>query len=346
MPCVRRPYASRGLTLALLGISMGCARQAAPSVSSALTPTASDDSTICQSLANRFVGLPALAERASDSPSRPAPLAGRWWIRHCSSTRHDGQLQVRLQGPGWYFVDEDGDDLSLHQQVPFSLGVELDGRVSAELVDGVFSLWIVPNKEPKVELRASQDLDVQAKSPWGSFLRFMPLVSVRAMAAERFSQTAVSALRSKLREGATATYDFRSGQGDATVGKLALGQTPRVAFEDHIPWLVNDRLLLAPASVHVVGPIAPGPTRLDVDVERGVGITYRVICAQDMDESYPALASGRVTDIPRGDVLANGSVSGLGPHITDFRVPDCRFFLVVSALRGSTSTLVSLRVRA
>jgi hypothetical protein len=174
----------------------------------------------------------------------------------------------------------------------------------------------------------------------------MPLVPVRAMAAERFSDAAVSALRIKLRGGATATYDFGSGQSDATLGKVELGKTPQHAFDDQTPWLVNDRLLLAPAAVHVMGPIAPGPTRLDVDVQRGKGITYQAVCDQNLDENYSVLVGGRANDIPTREVVANGTVTGPGLHTTDFIVPDCKFYLVVSAVQGPRTTLASFRVRA
>lgn len=335
--------ATSAWTLVLL--SVGCASPASPAALSVQAPLASDSSTVCQALAERFVGLPALANSTAESTTRPTPLAGRWWIRQCSASLHGGELQLRLRGPGWYFVDENGSDLSLHQQVPFNLGVELDGRVSAKVSDGVFSLWLEPNREPEVDLRASQQLDIRASSAWGALLQVMPLVPLQAMAAERFADAASSALRSKLREGATATYDFASGQSDATLGRLGLGRTPPRAFQDHTPWLVNERLLLAPLALHVVGPITPGPTRLDVNVEQGTGVAYRAVCDSDMDQSYSAFASGRLNEIPNGVFVANGAVSGSGQHTSDFRVDGCRFYLVVSALAGSPSTLASLRVR-
>lgn len=336
---------SRASVLALALLGAGCARQAAPAALVPTVPRASDGSTVCEGLIDRFVGLPAMQD-SSDGAAAPAPLAGRWWVRNCSSSLHGRELQVRLQGPGWYFVDEDGPDLSLHQQVPFNLAIEVDGRLDADLSNGVLSLWLVPDHEPKVALSASKNLDVRASSAWGAFLRWMPLVPVRAIAAERFSDAAVSALRIKLRDGATATYDFGSGQRDAALGKLALGQTPHHAFDDHTPWLVNDRLLLGPSAVHVLGPIAAGPTRLDVDVQQGTGIAYRAVCERNLDENYSALAGGRAGDIPRRVVVASGTVSGPGTHTTDFVVPDCKFYLVVSAARGSAATLAALRVRA
>jgi hypothetical protein len=255
------------------------------------------------------------------------------------------ELRVRLQGPGWYFVDKNDGNLSLHQQVPFDLSIELAGRLNVMAADGVYSVWLNPDRDPRVDLQVSKDLDVRASSAWGSVLQAMPLLPVRSMAADRFSESASEALRTKLREGATVTYDVAAGQADATLGRLGVGQTPENAFQDRVPWLINDRLSLEDSAVHVVGPITPGPTRLDVTVERGAGVAYRALCAQDMDKDYAALARGDAASIAPNPQLANGTVSGLGKHTSDFRVDNCNFYLVISALERA-DTLVSLRVRA
>jgi hypothetical protein len=330
------------LSIALLVI--GCAPAVVSHPETALAPRAVDDSFVCEHLADRFVGLPAVSN-AGSAAKRPAPLVGRWWLRACSTTGEKNELRIRLQGPGWYFVDKSDGNLALHQQVPFNLSIELDGRLDVAAGGGVYSVWLRPDKDPRVDLQVSGDLDVKASSAWGSVLRLMPLVPVRALAADRFSASATEALRSRLREGATVTYDLAAGQADATLGRLAVGQTPENAFQDRIPWLVNDRLFLDASGVQVVGPITPGPTRLDVNVERGAGVAYRAMCAGDMDKDYSALARGDVESIPVDPHLANGAVAGLGKHITDFRVDNCSFYLVITAL-NRTDALVSFRVRA
>lgn len=330
------------LSLALL--AFGCAPAVASHPQTALAPRTVDDSFVCEHLADRFVGLPAVSSPDGVS-SRPAPLVGRWWLRTCSATGEKDELRVRLQGPGWYFVDKNDGNLALHQQVPFNLTIELDGRLHVLSTDGVYAVWLNPDRDPRVDLQVSKDLDIRASSAWGSFLRVMPLVPVRSMAAERFSEAASEALRLKLREGATVTYDVAAGQADATLGRLGVGQTPRNAFQDRVPWLINDRLFLDDSAVHVVGPITPGPTRLDVSVERGAGVRYRALCAEDMDKDYSDLARGDAASIAPNPQLANGTVSGLGKHTTDFRVDNCKFYLVISALERA-NTLVSLRVRA
>lgn len=329
-------------TIAMLAI--GCAPQTVSFPQAPVAPRSIDDSVLCEHVADRFVGLPALASLGSEDQG-PRPLVGRWWLRTCSMTLEKDDLRVRLEGPGWYFVDKHDGNLALHQQVPFNLSIQLDGHASITASDGVVAVRFAPDKEPMVNLRVSGDLNVRPNSLWGSVLSGMPLISLPAKAADQFTTTAGDALRLKLREGATVTYDILAGQADATLGEVGSGQSPVNAFQDRVPWLINDRLALDGAALHVVGPIEPGPTRLDVLVERGAGVTYRALCAEDMAKDYSALARGDVAGLVADPRMASGTVAGQGKHTTDFRVDVCKFYLVIAPLKP-TSTLVSLRVRA
>jgi hypothetical protein len=344
---VERAAGVRCLRLASVTVAMlalGCVRQAVTSPHAPVERRSFDDSLLCEHLADRFVGLPALT---SDAPgdSRPSPAVGRWWLRSCAATRERDDLHIRIRGPGWYFVDETDGSLSLHQQVPFDLSIELHGDLSMTSSRGVVSMWFTPDEEPKVDLRVSGDLDVRPSSAWGTVLSLLPLVSLRDMAAERFTETASNALRQHLREGATVTYDIAAGQADATLGKLVAGQSPENAFGERLPWLINERLSLDSAALHVLGPVPPGPKRMDVNVERGAGITYHAVCVQDMVKDYPSLASGQRATLITSPRLASGSVTGMGKHTADFRVDDCSFYLVIAGVEPS-SAIVSLRVRA
>jgi hypothetical protein len=324
----------------LLALCAACAAGPAPAAAPAHTQGASDGSPLCNAVLDRFVGLPAW----STDPAAPEAnaLVGRWWIRSCTAQRVAAGLRVRLAGPGWYFVDQRGRDFALREQLPFTLGVELEGPPELTVTNGVAALRLAPHATPKVDLRLDTAPNVRATSAWGSLLSVVPVVSVRDMAAQRISSVAMSALRDELSRGATATYAFGSGQSDVALGELRPGHVPEHAFADDTPWLVNDRLFLPTAATQVVGPIDPGPTRMDVRVERGSGLAYRAVCQADMPAAYAAIASGQLGALAAPPTA--GTVTGLGEHVQTFTVPGCKFFIVLRTL-GESTTVAALRVR-
>ncbi len=326
---------------ALLLACVACSAQRLPAVPTPAA-SASDDSPICKAVMDRFVGIPSLDEGAPASQARA--LAGRWWIRGCSAKRVANGVRIRLSGPGWYFIDQRSHDFALRQQIPFTLGIELEGAPRFTVTNGVAALSFAPRVAPQVHLHLDGDLSVRATSAWGKLLGWVPLVSVPDMAANQLSTAAVTALQAELSDGATATYDLGSGQSDVAFGKLPPGQVPKHAFPDRARWVVNDRLFLPPAATQVVGPFEPGRTRLDVQIEQGAGLAYRAVCQDDMLDSYPAIASGHVEALPARATVADGTISGLGKHSDTFDVARCKFLVVVSTLDQST-TVAALRVR-
>ncbi|HEY3252577.1 MAG TPA: hypothetical protein VGJ91_01470, partial [Polyangiaceae bacterium] len=216
-----------------------------PAVSPDRLRGASDDSVICKAVTDRFVGIPGLEDGTPDGvaaargqPNPSQPLLGSWWIRGCSAKRVANGIRLRLEGPGWYFLDRRDRDFELRQQVTFTLGIELEGAPELTVDKGVASLRFEPKTTPEVELQVTRNLHVHPTSAWGSLVTLMPVVSVRDRVAQQLSTVAVNALRNKLRDGATATYELASGQRDVALGKLPAGHTPQAVFTDGIPWLV------------------------------------------------------------------------------------------------------------
>ncbi|MEI9938613.1 MAG: hypothetical protein WDO69_15455 [Pseudomonadota bacterium] len=338
MSCVRR---ASYLTACLAVGSAACSAEP-PAASPNRLHGLSDDSLICKAVTDRFVGIPGVEDGRAATQSKA--LHGSWWIRGCSAKRVANGIRVRFEGPGWYFLDRHDRDFALRQQVTFTLGVELEGAPQLTVDSGVASLRFEPTTTPEVEIHVTRNLSVRATSAWGSLVKLMPVVSVRDRVAQQLSAVAVSALRAKLRDGATATYELASGQRDVALGQLPAGQTPETAFTDGVPWLVNERVFLPANATQVVGPIDPGPTRLDARVEQGDGLAYRTVCQGDMPADYEAIASGHLDRLAPSALAAHGTLLGVGEHSATLRVDGCKFFVVLATL-GDATTVAALRVR-
>lgn len=335
-----------GVSSIIAALSLSCAGSAGPRAPAAphplqAGPRSLDQSPICSSLGDRFIGLPAVGDPGA---AATAAIVGSWWVRGCSVQRSDDRLDIRLRGPGWYWVGETSSGLAVEQQVPFELSVQLEGRVRDGSAAGLLSLWFEPASKPRVRVVAPERLKVRSTNALGVLLQLVPLASPEGRAARRFSERMTAALEQRLGEGATVTYDFGSGQADATLGRLAKGSLPRHPFQGSQAWVVNDRFLLPPAGTQVIGPVSRGASRLDVAVESGPGMDYRALCSENMSEHYGSIAAGRLSSVPDGLWTATGTLRGPGQHSVDLRVSDCKFYVVLSTA-GASSTLVALRVR-
>jgi hypothetical protein len=338
------------LLLVAGGASAGCAstKLRDPSMLGPTPPAIDasviDASPICRSLAQRFIGLPALPSAASDPALRDASV-GRWWVRSCSARAEGEKLAVHLAGPGWYWVDQTSSGLRVRGQVPFEATLRLRGRLHLESSSRALALWLEPSEEPDARARGPASLEVQSESALGSLLRLVPGVSPERRAAARFDEALSDAFRAQLRAGATIVVDLHSGQTDMAIGRLGPGQALSHPFSEDEAWLVNERLWLAPSATQVVGPIEPGAAHFDVIVERGPGLTYRTICERDLSAAFAALASGQLTDVPPALWTSGGTISGLGERTTRLEVLGCKYY-VVSAGLGELPTLAAVRVRA
>lgn len=329
-------------------VSSGCAGNAllrSPRWEPTGAPVAAssvDDSVLCRGIADRFVALPTIDPQWS-SGAGPAPSAGRWWVNHCSATSHGSELVVTLRGPGWYWIDQSSSGIQVRQQVPFEMSLRVTGRLREGARDGVLSLWFTPSAPPVVQVDAPLELEVAPLNAWGNLLGWVG--SPAQVAARRFKQELTQSFQAQVQAGATFTYDLRSGQADAVLGQLAPGKTPRAALSDEPTWAVNERLLLAPKAVQVLGPIEPGASTMNLIVEQGPGVSYRALCLPALRGNYQAIRDGAFSRLPQATWLAGDTVTGLGERTSRLRVEGCRAYLVVSS-SSNAYTLASLRIRS
>lgn len=331
----------------------GCAARTAeapvaPHSPAEQSPAAARSNLVCDSVRDRFIGLPAAAGSAGDRAPGPTPLAGQWWVQRCSLAPDGRELVVRLGGPGWYWVDMERGDFALRQQVRLDIDVELAGALHLGYRKGIVSLWFEPTREPKVAIRASDDLAVRGATLRGSLLRRVPFLSIRERIAAALSAEASSAFREQLARGATVTYDVRGDRADVALEQLRPGTAPARAFDDGAPGVVNDRVLLPPGTTHAFGPVAPAAEyQLDVINEQGAGLEYRALCAQDLRANFASIWAGAADRIAPQSLVAHGTVLGDGRHAAALHVSRCPFYIVVSpAPNANTTTLVRLRLRA
>lgn len=311
-----------------------------------LATSSVDNSILCRAIADRFVGLPTVDPRwSSATPSAPAPSAGRWWVSRCSTRPQGSDLEVALRGPGWYWLDQSSNGIAVRQQVPFEMSLQVRGRLREGATDGVLSLWFAPSAAPVVEVDAPEELDVAPVNAWGNVLSWVPGVAPAEAAARRFKQELTESLLAQAQAGATFTFDLRSGQADAVLGQLPPGATPRAALSDEPTWIVNERLLLAPDGVQVLGPIDPGTLTMNVIVERGTGVSYRALCQQALRDNYQAIRDRAFASLPPSTWVAGGTMAGLGERTTGLRVEGCKVYLVVTS-SSNAYTLAALRVRS
>ena len=294
-----------------------------------MPPTATDTSSVCSALSNRFLGLPdGLGSTAN------APLAGRWWVRSCKTDVRGAELRVRLEGPGWFWVDRDDGSFRVRQNVFFRVSADLVGRFEREVAwhRGVVSLWFRP-ENADVRVEPLGELRPQAKSPLLALLATLsmpiPRWNVQAQARAQLEREASHEFESALERGYTLLYDVERGQPDFALDLLPAGRMPEHPFGDAQPWLANERLLLAPGALHVLGPFEPSEAlALDVRVESGPGIAYRAVCATDLRRALGAAERGDTGRIPSADVVDTGSVQR--SESARVRAPDCGFYLVLS----------------
>jgi hypothetical protein len=334
------------LAIAASGALFGCAeRQSAPPARPVSSPSTSP---ICEALLGEFVGLPA---ELDDTGKQAGPAAGRWWIRHCDFAGSADELNVRLAGPGWYWVDHSDPPFHLRQHVYFNVDASLYGKIDRRIgwKDGSISLWFRPTRS-NVSVEAIGKVHPTSRNVVLSVLSFLasplPGISADARARERVESEATERFEQALGHGYTLVYDLDTGRSDFALGILDAGTRPEHPFGGDRPWLANERLTAAPGGVHVLGPFDSEKARwVDVDVTRGQGVGWRTVCAGPLERAFSSVEHGDQTEVPSSGMLESGEFSGVGLHHAKLTPADCRFYVVISGIGNDVSD-AAVRVRS
>ncbi len=332
------------VAIALSSLVSSCASNARPKTEVGSVGGTSS-SSVCQAVLDQFVALPAGLDRA---PAGGAPSLGRWWVRRCTTEAAGAELRVRLEGPGWYWVDREDDAFRVRQHVHFRVHAELVGsfRPGVSWKNGVISLWFEPtgadvDVEPLGEIEPTTDNFLLGVLQ--GLAMPLPRWNVEAQAARRFEDEARTKFQEALSRGYTLVYDVDHAQPDFALDLLDPGELPLRPFGTKARWLANERLLLAPGAPHVLGPFeAADQLALDVRVSRGEGVAYRAVCAPDLKRAFAVAERGASGSVPLTEIVDTGQLRGVSSEA--LRVPDCGFYLVVSAL-GDGVAEADVRIR-
>jgi hypothetical protein len=241
---------------------------------------------------------------------------GRWWIRTCEARRDGDRIELTLGGQGWTWVDRETSGFRVRQYLLFEAEASLgaDVRVGYDRTRRVASLWMIP--APGVTARITPRGVVTAE-PTGFFASVLGTVaqvagtSVDERARTQAAELGSERLRDRLATGITMTFSMATQQADFMVGALGRGEVPERPFPSDAPWLVNQRSMVWPGGLDVIGPLDVSTARtLEVALEEGDGATLRAVC----DEPLGRYVDARFRDPSSAvRVPAGGALAELGP---------------------------------
>lgn len=307
---------------------------------------------LCPKLIGAFIGLPGESNVRGPSAGT-VPAVGRWWIRRCNARVINDRLELSLGGPGWNWVDRETSGFRVRQYVLF----EADAQLSADVTVGydpvrrIASLWMTPVQGVAAHVTPR---GVITPEPTGLFTAIvggvLPLagVSVSDRARAEAERIGSEQMRERLGAGFTMTVALERGQVDFMVGALARGEVPERPYPSDTsqPWQINQRSMVWPGGLDVVGPVdlSGTPQGLDVELEEGEGVSIRTVCAEALTRYLDVRFRdpGSRPAAPSGSVLLELSRTG-ARHVV-LPTANCPTLLVI-APRPDATLPVRLRYR-
>ncbi|MBX7194389.1 MAG: hypothetical protein K1X94_20205 [Sandaracinaceae bacterium] len=263
---------------------------------------------LCGSLRGSFVGLPG--EGGHSGPQAGLdPSAGRWWIRECTATEHDGRLDLSISGTGWTWVDRESMGFQVRQYLRFDASARFTAtmEMAYDRPNRIITIWMRPQGPVEATVTPRGMVEAHATGVLSGMLGGLlelggssPNDQARAQVAEEGS----ARLRDRFGAGFTVTYAMAQEQMDFMVGALERGQLPERPFpaEAGAVWSVNQRLAVWPGGLDVLGPIDGnrGAHVLDFQLEEGESATIDAVCASDFEVFYDHVLQGVAASPPTG----------------------------------------------
>lgn len=309
---------------------------------------------LCPRLVGSFLGLPADGGPSSGPSAGTHPSAGRWWIRSCQAEVTDTRIALTLTGMGWTWVDRETQGFRVRQYLLF----EADATLGADVSVGydpqrrVASLWMRPVDGVRAHITPRGVVSPSATGFFSTLLGAAAAVtgaSVEQRAREQAEQIGSTQLRERLNAGFTMTYALGSRQMDFMVGALERGEVPERPFPSDTAraWVVNQRSVLWPGGLDVIGPVqtADAPLGMDIELEEGEGAIVRGVCSDPLtryfDQRFRDPAATPAA--PEGQHIVTLSPGAGVQHVT-LPTQACPTLLTV-ARRGSSDLPIRLRYR-
>lgn len=249
---------------------------------------------LCDQVKGQFVALPDGTETAEGSAAGASPSAGRLWIEDCRAEQRGDNLMMRLEGPGWIWVEQEaagpmGSTFKVQGFLRFHGIMELEGSVDLAYTDKarLISLWMTPQADVKASITPTGSVPVEPEGGWSSFLAAVGGAigdSIEERAKPMVEEQGGQMMAEVLQGGFTFTVDVCTGQADSTVGPLANGEKPvRPYPHDGILWQANQRVRLRAGGIDVAGPFASdtAPIHFDFEGESGEGADVELYCEAD-----------------------------------------------------------------
>jgi hypothetical protein len=244
-------------------------------------------------------------------------------------------------------VSRDDPPYHLRQHVTFNVDARLQGAIERDVgwKDGVLSLWF-RSASANVDIVPLGTLHVRADNVWASVLTRLALPIAGMDVAREAGETEVTErFEATLSRGFTLVYNLRGEQPDFALGLLREGEMPEHPFSDGRPWFANERLILAPGGMHVLGPFEPHEAiSLDARVTFGPPLAWRRLCVSELEHAFAGVEDGDPVRVPDTAILDSGTLSGSRPPEARLGPVECRFYLVVSTA-GTQASHAAIRVR-